>query len=149
MISTELRLEHDLLGDCEVPDDVYYGVHTAHPSVKRRSSPPGTSRPSCMSTGSTRAPRWFNCRANAGRSPSKHDALVNGQWWMMVNQCGEDLLGKSTIIAPDGSVVAQAARVGRDAGRGQAPELLVVSLGLEAGIREAERESGALWADHV
>ena len=29
MISTELRREHDLLGDFEVPDDVYYGVHTA------------------------------------------------------------------------------------------------------------------------
>jgi aspartate ammonia-lyase len=29
MTSTELRLEHDLLGDFEMPDDVYYGVHTA------------------------------------------------------------------------------------------------------------------------
>jgi len=29
MTSTELRREHDLLGDFEVPDDVYYGVHTA------------------------------------------------------------------------------------------------------------------------
>ena len=29
MTSMQLRLEHDLLGDYEVPDDVYYGVHTA------------------------------------------------------------------------------------------------------------------------
>ncbi len=29
MTSTELRREHDLLGDFEVPGDVYYGVHTA------------------------------------------------------------------------------------------------------------------------
>jgi aspartate ammonia-lyase len=29
MTSTELRVEHDLLGDLEVPSEVYYGVHTA------------------------------------------------------------------------------------------------------------------------
>jgi aspartate ammonia-lyase len=29
MTSVEVRVEHDLLGDFEVPDDVYYGVHTA------------------------------------------------------------------------------------------------------------------------
>lgn len=29
MTSTPLRREHDLLGDYDVPDDVYYGVHTA------------------------------------------------------------------------------------------------------------------------
>ena len=66
---------------------------------------------------------------------------VNGQWWIMVNQCGEDLLGKSRIIAPDGSVAAQAARVGP----GNAPELLVATLDLEAAIGEAERTAGALW----
>jgi aspartate ammonia-lyase len=31
--STELRVEHDLLGDFDVPDDVYYGVHTARALV--------------------------------------------------------------------------------------------------------------------
>ncbi len=77
------------------------------------------------------------------------NALLNGQWWIMSNQCGEDLLGKSKIIAPDGSVVAQAARVGADVGREHAPELLVATLDLEAGIRQAEHESGALWADRV
>ena len=29
MTSIAMRLEHDLLGDREVPDTVYYGVHTA------------------------------------------------------------------------------------------------------------------------
>lgn len=73
------------------------------------------------------------------------NALLNGQWWVMSNQCGEDLLGKSKIIAPDGTVVAQAARVAAD----YAPELLVATLDLDAGIRKAERESGALWAEQV
>jgi predicted amidohydrolase len=69
------------------------------------------------------------------------NALVNGQWWVMANQCGGDLLGKSRIIAPDGSVAAQAARVGR----GDAPELLVATLDLARGIREAEWAAGVLW----
>ena len=72
------------------------------------------------------------------------NALVNGQWWVMANQCGGELLGKSRIIAPDGTVAAQARRVGQcddDA------ELLVASVDLEAGIRAAERTAGVLWAD--
>ncbi len=72
------------------------------------------------------------------------NALVNGQWWIMANQCGEQLLGKSRIIAPDGTVAAQADRVGKR----HTPELLVATVDLEAGIREAERVAGALWADH-
>ena len=28
-VSHSVRVEHDLLGDREVPADVYYGVHTA------------------------------------------------------------------------------------------------------------------------
>lgn len=71
------------------------------------------------------------------------NALVNGQWWVMSNQCGEDLLGKSKIIAPDGTVVVQAARVDQSHG----PELLVATLDLRSGIRDAERVAGALWAD--
>jgi predicted amidohydrolase len=71
------------------------------------------------------------------------NALVNGQWWVMANQCGDELLGKSRVIAPDGTIAAQASRVGQ----GDAAELLVVSADLECGIREAERTAGALWAD--
>jgi predicted amidohydrolase len=71
------------------------------------------------------------------------NALVNGQWWVLANQCGDELLGKSKIIAPDGTVVAQARRVGPCGG----PEFLVASVDLESGIRDAERTAGALWAD--
>jgi predicted amidohydrolase len=70
------------------------------------------------------------------------NALANGQWWVMVNQCGGELLGKSRIIAPDGAVVAEACRVGHCDG----PDLLVATLDIAAGIREAERTAGALWA---
>lgn len=70
------------------------------------------------------------------------NALANGQWWVMANQCGGDLLGKSRVIAPDGSITARAGRVGD----GHGPESLIVSVDLAGGIREAERTAGALWA---
>jgi predicted amidohydrolase len=38
------------------------------------------------------------------------DTLANGQWWIMANQHGNDLLGGSQIIAPDGSIAAAAPR---------------------------------------
>ncbi len=71
------------------------------------------------------------------------NALVNGQWWVMVNQCGGALLGKSKVIAPDGTITLQASRVGR----GDATELLIARVDLLEGIRAAERTAGALWAD--
>jgi predicted amidohydrolase len=71
------------------------------------------------------------------------NALVNGQWWVMANQCGGDLLGKSRIIAPDGTIAAQASRVGQ----GESTELLIATLDLAGGIREAERTAAALWAE--
>lgn len=70
------------------------------------------------------------------------NALANGQWWVMANQCGGQLLGKSRIIAPDGAVAAQAPRVGAAADA----ELLLATIDLGAGIRTAERVAGALWA---
>ena len=70
------------------------------------------------------------------------NALVNGQWWIMANQCGGELLGKSRIIAPDGSIVAQAPRVGDSDGA----DLLVATVDLAAGIRAAEGAAGALWS---
>ena len=69
------------------------------------------------------------------------NALANGQWWVMANQCGGALLGKSRIIAPDGSIAAQASRVGE----GDDTELLVATVDLHAGIREADRTASALW----
>ncbi len=70
------------------------------------------------------------------------NALANGQWWIMANQCGGELLGKSKIIAPDGSTSAMARRVGdRDCS-----ELLVVTVDIKSAVLEAERNAGALWA---
>jgi predicted amidohydrolase len=71
------------------------------------------------------------------------NALANGQWWIMANHCGGELLGKSRVIAPDGTVVVQACRVGD----GDGVELMVTSVDLEAGIRAAEAAAGALWAE--
>jgi predicted amidohydrolase len=69
------------------------------------------------------------------------NALANGQWWVMANQCGGDLLGKSRVIAPDGSIVAQGSRVGDADGA----DLMVVEVDLAAGIGDAELAAGALW----
>jgi predicted amidohydrolase len=71
------------------------------------------------------------------------NALANGQWWVLANQCGGELLGKSRIIAPDGTIAAQARRVGD----GADTELLVARLDLGAGVRAAEIAAGALWAE--
>jgi len=70
------------------------------------------------------------------------NALVNGQWWVMANQCGGELFGKSKVIAPDGTIVAQAGR----AGDGEDTELMVVTVDFESGIRAADLTSAALWA---
>jgi predicted amidohydrolase len=72
------------------------------------------------------------------------NALANGQWWIMANQCGGALLGKSRVIAPDGTTLAQAGRVGD----GDDTELLVVTVDLAAGIHAADVVAGALWAQH-
>ena len=73
------------------------------------------------------------------------NALANGQWWVMANQCGGELLGKSRVIAPDGAIAAQAGRVGdRDDA-----EFLVVTVDLAAGIRAAETAAGALWSTRL
>jgi len=75
------------------------------------------------------------------------NALANGQWWLMANQCGgtgpNALLGRSRIIAPDGTVIAEAPRCDGD---GDQTHLLVVTLDLGAAIAAAEHNAGALWA---
>jgi predicted amidohydrolase len=75
------------------------------------------------------------------------NALANGQWWLMANQCGGDgpsaLLGRSRIIGPDGAVIAEAPRY--DAA-GDEAHLLVASLDLSAAVASAEQDAGALWA---
>lgn len=76
-------------------------------------------------------------------------ALVNGQWWIMVNQCGTrgstTFLGGSQIISPLGEVVAQAPK----ARHGETPEpaLLVHRVELGNLIRRADAEAGELAED--
>ena len=76
------------------------------------------------------------------------NALANGQWWLMANQCGGEgpnaLLGRSRIIAPDGTVIAEAPRY--DGSRDQT-HLLVAELDLGSAIAAAEQDAGALWAE--
>lgn len=67
------------------------------------------------------------------------NALVNGQWWIMSNQVGGKLLGRSRVIAPDGSTLAEAERVATPGS-----ETIVLDVDLLAGIAVADKESGAL-----
>jgi predicted amidohydrolase len=75
------------------------------------------------------------------------NAMTNGQWWIMANQCGTNgsktLLGGSQIISPFGDVVASASRVRE--GENQEPELIVATLDLRKEIERADAELGALW----
>jgi predicted amidohydrolase len=77
------------------------------------------------------------------------NALANGQWWILANQCGcagsVTYLGASCIISPDGAVVAAAGRAAE--GETPPPELLVAEIDLAVGLRRADRENSALWRD--
>lgn len=72
------------------------------------------------------------------------NALANGQWWVMTNQCGGDLLGASRVTAPNGHVLAEGKRLqpGNDG-----TDLLVVTFDLANGIEESDENSSALWAE--
>jgi predicted amidohydrolase len=76
------------------------------------------------------------------------NALVNGQWWVMTNQCGGEgdaaLLGASRVIAPDGSTVVQGVRWD-EPGRTDGTDLLVTTVDLTAGSTRADQDSSALW----
>jgi predicted amidohydrolase len=79
-------------------------------------------------------------------------ALANNQWWVQSNQCGSHahsaLLGASRIIAPTGTVVAEAQRVAP--GGSSLPELLVHRIDLQlaghvdgiGSLLEGERRPG-------
>jgi predicted amidohydrolase len=60
-------------------------------------------------------------------------ALVNSQWWVQSNQCGAHstttLLGASRVVAPTGTVVAEATRT--TPGGNHPPELLVQRIDLQ------------------
>jgi predicted amidohydrolase len=66
-------------------------------------------------------------------------ALANGQWWVLVNQCGTTasgtLLGASKIISPAGGVIAEARRAAPPAT--PEPELLLCRLEESDEIKEA------------
>jgi len=88
------------------------------------------------------AERWWDVLYPA-------NALANGQWWIMANQCGTNssgtLLGGSQIISPMGHVVARAVRAG--GGESPDPELLRAELDLGREIERADRGNAALWGE--
>jgi predicted amidohydrolase len=75
-------------------------------------------------------------------------ALANGQWWVMVNQCGSTasgtLLGGSKVISPAGQVLARACST--EPGRTPGPELLLCRLE-ESEQTEEARGFAALLRD--
>jgi predicted amidohydrolase len=74
------------------------------------------------------------------------NALANGQWWVMANQCGTNrsgtLFGASQIVSPFGCVVAQAGQA--DAGQTPPPEMLVASLDLRGELERADSDHAVL-----
>lgn len=74
------------------------------------------------------------------------NALANGQWWIMVNQCGaygdQTLLGASRVISPLGETIAEARRAA--SGETPPPELLLVDVPLRAGIELWQASYGTL-----
>lgn len=75
------------------------------------------------------------------------NAMANGQWWIMANQCGTNasttLFGGSQILSPFGVVMAKARRA--RAGETPGPETIVFALDLREEIERADRELGVLW----
>jgi predicted amidohydrolase len=69
------------------------------------------------------------------------NALANGQWWLMANQSGGGMFGGSRLIAPDGSIRAEAPRWKDEA----EPATLVVRVDLAAEIARADADAAALW----
>jgi predicted amidohydrolase len=67
-------------------------------------------------------------------------ALANSQWWVQSNQCGAHatttLLGASRIVAPTGTVVAEATRA--VPGSTHPPELLVQRIDLQLAYQRDE-----------
>jgi predicted amidohydrolase len=117
-----------------------------HPSYARRLHELGARIVVSPCAYETAAESWWNTLYPA-------NALANGQWWLMANQIGGGLLGGSRVIAPDGTVRAEARRVGNGdrpetpwAGDAERPEVVVARLDLAAEIEEAERSASALWA---
>jgi len=75
------------------------------------------------------------------------NALANGQWWLMVNQCGTrgetTFLGKSQIVSPLGEVVAQAVKAA--SGETPEPDLVVHEISVDGCLREADQQAASLF----
>jgi predicted amidohydrolase len=74
------------------------------------------------------------------------NALANGVWWISANQCGCNgagtLLGASRVIAPDGTIRAEAPRAG--VGQHCDPALLVVDVELANALAAWDASSSVL-----
>jgi predicted amidohydrolase len=85
------------------------------------------------------AERWWDLLYPA-------QALGNGQWWVMANQCGDngsiEFLGGSRVIAPDGEVVAALPRIGSGG-----VEYLVTEIKLAQRLQAARQEADVLLTD--
>jgi len=77
-------------------------------------------------------------------------ALANGQWWVMVNQCGSTdsgtLLGGSKVISPAGQVLARAR--GAEPGSTPEAELLLCRLEESEQTQDARRFAALLRDSH-
>jgi predicted amidohydrolase len=73
-------------------------------------------------------------------------ALANGQWWIMVNQCGTrgdtTFMGKSQIISPLGEIAVRAPKA--DHGTTPSPAVVVQEIALDQLLRRADDEAGEL-----
>jgi predicted amidohydrolase len=72
-------------------------------------------------------------------------ALVNGQWWVLVNQAGGGCFGRSRVISPTGEIVAEAPRATADA----APTLHVIEVDLAAAWEIADAEAAELFSERA
>jgi predicted amidohydrolase len=78
------------------------------------------------------------------------NALANGQWWLMCNQCGSNgestLLGASRVVSPLGEIVTEARRTAPGE-PSPGPELLVAEVSLLEELAHADREAGVLVSE--
>lgn len=74
------------------------------------------------------------------------NALLNGQWWLMANQCGVTssavLLGESQIISPSGEVVCRAK--GSEALESPRPEVVVAEVSLQGELERVKNDNRPL-----
>ncbi|HEV7566301.1 MAG TPA: carbon-nitrogen hydrolase family protein [Microbacteriaceae bacterium] len=81
------------------------------------------------------------------------NAIANGQWWIMVNQCGSygdgqaALLGASRILSPVGETVAEARRAAN--GETPEPELLIAEIPFAAALADWDARFSVLLSTGI